>query len=304
MTDGGDVAFERLVLGSAQWGGPYGIANRTGAPDPETLRRILTLAGSRGCRWIDTARTYGASEAVIGQAVGAASRWRVMTKLDPGVADGVERPDEAVERTDRSVRSSLDALRVRSLDTLLLHRASHRTRCGGAIWEHLRSLQADAVIGRLGVSAYGPDEAFDAVEDPSVGVIQVPFSLFDQRARRSGLFETAARRDVVVVCRSIFLQGAGLLDGSDLPPGLSALAPYLEDVDSWSRERSSSRLATLVRFARDAAPGPVVIGLERPEQAGETMDAWSGPRLTESELSELSDLVPPLPVHVVDPSRW
>src|SRR5690606_21493334 len=51
----------RLTLGSAQWGMPYGIANRTGPPSRDELAELLRVARDAGIRAIDTARAYGES---------------------------------------------------------------------------------------------------------------------------------------------------------------------------------------------------------------------------------------------------
>ncbi len=55
----------KLVLGTAQFGMDYGIANVGGKPLKKEVFRILDLAWEKGVRRFDTAPGYG-SEALLG----------------------------------------------------------------------------------------------------------------------------------------------------------------------------------------------------------------------------------------------
>ena len=75
-----------LALGTVQWGLAYGIANRQGRPTPQEVGEILARARAAGVTTLDTARAYGDSEGVIGEFIGDAPDWRIVTKLDPAAA--------------------------------------------------------------------------------------------------------------------------------------------------------------------------------------------------------------------------
>ena len=66
----------RLVLGTAQLGTHYGIANRTGVPEPERAISIIEEAIHTGIREFDTDQAYGKSEAIPGTVL-----------AEPGVID-------------------------------------------------------------------------------------------------------------------------------------------------------------------------------------------------------------------------
>lgn len=61
----------KLVLGTVQFGLPYGIANQSGQVSRAEAKVILALARSAGIDTLDTAIAYGESETCLG-AVGAA----------------------------------------------------------------------------------------------------------------------------------------------------------------------------------------------------------------------------------------
>ena len=76
----GELMTDRVVLGTAQWGMEYGIANDFGQPPIDEVEAILETAGRSGIHLLETARAYGDSEEVIGQLVGADSNWNIITR--------------------------------------------------------------------------------------------------------------------------------------------------------------------------------------------------------------------------------
>ncbi|HEY6181395.1 MAG TPA: aldo/keto reductase, partial [Terriglobales bacterium] len=80
-------SHSELTLGTAQLGMKYGITNRTGKPARSVAVSLVRRAIGCGVMHLDTARGYGESEAVLGEALqGLQSSVEVITKLDPLVA--------------------------------------------------------------------------------------------------------------------------------------------------------------------------------------------------------------------------
>lgn len=286
----------RLALGTVQWGLRYGIANRAGRPDLAEVRAMLDLAAAAGVRTLDTARAYGASEAVIGEATGPDPAWEVMTKLGPDVRGA------AAARA--SLAASRAALRRDVLPAVLLHRAHQRAAASGAIWDVLLRERDAKRIGRLGVSAGSPDEAFAALADPDVDVVQVAASLLDQRLARAGFFARAASAGRTVVVRSVFLQGAAHLTPAELPSHLAALRPIVADVRAWCASAGLPPAAAYLAYAKKMGKVIVLLGCETAGQLGENLRLWDGPPVDGAELGRLAGAVPDLPEAVLNPARW
>ena len=78
----------RLVLGTAQLGLSYGIANKTGRPDQGVATAIVHEAWKNGIREFDTAQVYGDSEVVLGRALaelGISCEAKIITKIAPNL---------------------------------------------------------------------------------------------------------------------------------------------------------------------------------------------------------------------------
>lgn len=296
------ASADRIALGTVQWGLPYGVANRTGVPSDPELDVLLATARAAGLDTLDTARAYGNAEARVGSRLAAGERWRVVTKLDPGVAPDGAGAAEVRERVRASVETSLRTLGVPRLDTLLLHRPIHRTVAGGAAWAELRRLRDAGAIGTLGISAVDPDDALDALADPDVQALQVAASLLDRRLVDAGFFAAATGREVFV--RSVYVQGLAFLAPQTLPPGLAGLAPTLGALDAAAAGLGLARWHLFLAYARDVLPARPVLGFEAAAQLAEALGAWAHVPALSGTLEALVADLPALPAELVQPSRW
>lgn len=304
---------EKFVLGTVQLGVPYGIANSAGQPGIEEACTIVRTAIRSGVAELDTARAYGVSEAVLGQALrgGWRARARLLTKLDP-LSDC---PDGAPARTvesfvDASVFRSCRELGTDRVDTLMLHRAEHRTEWNGAAWQRLGQLRDEGVIGALGVSVQSPQQLAEVLDDPDVAHIQLPFNLLDGRwdALIPGIVSAKGRRQLVIHSRSALLQG--LLVSRDATHWERAGVAEPDVIWSWLDRtaqaggwQSGADLCLAFVRAQPWIDG-VVIGIETMDQLAANLAAFARPHMVEAECAALIRTRPPIADMVVDPARW
>lgn len=287
------------MLGTAQWGFDYGIANRTGRPGDNTLREILEIARARGVVWLDTAQGYGDSEQRIGY-LDPKAGMRISTKLSLDWEDGISDTADVRERIDQALESACARLKRESLDIVLLHRPEHRHTRGGAIWRALERAKEKGRIGAVGISALSPTDAIEALED-GVEVIQVASSLLDQRLCRQGFFQRARERGIRVFVRSVFLQGLAFLAPAAIPAALSPVASVLEKFGNLPSGVEPWHL--FLQWARTLPVEGVVIGAETAEQVRDLLDAWQRVELAERASLAAED-VPDLLTSILDPRRW
>lgn len=301
-----------FVLGGAQLGLAYGIANRNGMLSDEDALKLIGLALQSGVRCIDTARAYGRSEHRVGLALAAHGRnaFDVVTKLDPlSDVDAEASQATALEAACRSLSASLCNLADDRLGTLLLHRADHRSWWNGAVWEMLKRARDEGRIGRLGVSVQTPEEARLALGDPDVAHIQLPFNLLDTRWETAGVIGMlAARPEVVVHVRSVLLQG--LLSGrKDLRwPQIPDLSPQhlLSKLATLANELGSGDLLELsIRYARSQPwVHGIVVGIDSQVQLGEILEAFRTPPLDRAQCDVVARLRPEVPPSLLNPALW
>jgi spore coat polysaccharide biosynthesis protein SpsF len=300
-----------MTLGTAQLGMDYGAVNRTGKPSRSVAVTMTRHAIAHGVTSLDTARAYGESEEVLNQALSGAwgSRVEVITKLDPLES---LRPDasraEVRAAVDESVRRSCLALGVKSLQTVLLHRWSHRTDWQGAAWQHLLELREAGLIGVLGASVYHPDEALEALSDPDIRHLQIPFNVLDYRWRAYGIPRAAmGRPEVIVHSRSALLQGL-LTSGVEAWPDAFGydLACCVSQLRDWACRLDRKNVADLC-FAYVRSQdwiSSVVVGCETLDQVRDNLALFCLTKLSPEQCDELEHSVPRAPEDLLNPSRW
>lgn len=289
-------SIESIVLGTAQFGGTYGIANRLGMPDSGQVREIIELAYELGVRVLDTAAAYGSSEAVLGAC--GVNGWQVITKVPT-----LESYDDNVVGcvAYESVLRSLELLRVDSLKAVLLH--DYRDAVGERgrrILDALGPLMETGHIGRMGVSVYAPDN-MRSVDAVNYQVVQAPMNVFDQRVIISG---EAVRLNALggeLHVRSLFLQGLLLMRPIDRP---KILAPWLKQLNRFDlhvRESGLDPLEYCIGFvASQSLVECLVVGVETADQLYELIAAFSvGTQFNYAAQGLASD-----DLGLIDPREW
>jgi spore coat polysaccharide biosynthesis protein SpsF (cytidylyltransferase family)/aryl-alcohol dehydrogenase-like predicted oxidoreductase len=300
-----------LTLGTAQLGMEYGIANRSGKPSPEAAIKLIHAAIGYGVNSIDTARAYGEAEERVGESLkgGYAGKVRVITKLDPlEWLKGDQTPKSVMTAVDASVYRSCRNLGLRQLPVLLLHRWGHRYACQEMVWRRLLQLKADGVIQVLGASAQTPEEALEAIEEPEIGHIQLPFNILDWRWCKSGVDQALSqRKDLTVHVRSVFLQGILTSDLSIWPKvrDLDAvkLIKAIDDIgDDLGRENRADLCIAYVRAQQWV--DSLVIGMETIEQLEGNIKCFMNKPLTGAECKLVETKLGKVPVELLNPVFW
>lgn len=304
---------DRLVLGTAQLGLPYGIANTSGPPAQDQVNTLVRKAIENGVQYLDTARAYGDSEQVLGRALsgGWDSRVTIITKLSP-LHDCPTKASEVVVRAfvEQSVYKSCNTLGVKSLDVLMLHRAQHLFAWGGAAWKTLLNLKQCKLIGRLGVSAQTPEEALLALDFDDVAFIQLPFNILDHRWDDviKKITETRQNRSLTVHARSPLLQG--LLTTSSINLWENANCPNALEVIGWLRNQANvytngDVVALSLKYVSEQHwIDGIVIGVETNDQLLDNLLKVSAVNRTNGEINSMIEGRPHVSELTLNPAKW
>jgi len=298
----------RLVLDSAGWGPPPGLTPGHRTPTADELDAMLGRARDAGVGSIDTARAYGESEARIGRslhAVPSAEGWRVLTKLAHDVHEEGLGIAETLERVATSLSDSRIALGQDTLPVVLLPHFGQRHACGGKLWRNLLAEREAGRIGSLGVSAASPEEAWAALDDPDIEVLQVATSLLDLRLLRQDFFPRARELGRTVYVRNIFQEGLAQLAPETLPHFLTELRLPIQQIRSTADRLGVTPRALYLAFSREYLPGAhPIIACQTMAQLERLLRDWESPAIDVAKLSPLVDALPTLEADLLDPSCW
>jgi aryl-alcohol dehydrogenase-like predicted oxidoreductase len=255
----------KLGLGTVQFGQAYGVSNQRGQVPAAEAAAILARAAKTGIGLLDTAANYGEAETVL--AALDTAPFRIVTKT-VGLSHGL---DEVIARARQSART-LNA------DTLLVHAAGDLKGTDGEIyWNALMNLKDAGVFRRIGISTYVADDPAALAKRFKPDVMQLPFSLLDQRLLADGTLARLADMNVEIHARSLFLQGLLFLDPP--PENLKAAAPHLTHLRETVKDAGATPLSAALGFV--LARPEIAVGLVGVTSLGELdeiLDAVDQPR--------------------------
>jgi aryl-alcohol dehydrogenase-like predicted oxidoreductase len=299
-----DYRLSRLMLGTAQFGMPYGVANRTGQPTYDEVVAIVAAAVEGGVNCFDTAAAYGTSEEVLGRALhalGIADRVVVVTKVRP--LTGAELADRvlASRAIEQSVADSRRRLQLDCLPVVLFHReadATHR--------DVLQRLQAKGWLRFAGVSCDNrPGLATTFVAAGNTSALQLPANVLDRRHQSSGVFQEAASRGVALFVRSVYLQGLLLMAEHEIPPALCGVIPVRRHLAAIASAAGMHLAELAVRFmlAQEGVTC-VLAGVETVAQVRENVAIVARGPLPDDVLRAIDLETPELSETLVTPALW
>ncbi|MGC6424848.1 MAG: aldo/keto reductase [Lentimonas sp.] len=183
----------------------------------------LLYALEQGINFIDTARNYGESEAIVARTL---KEWKgqrpfIATKVKPRDITNwrfyVPLAEQFTPKSIReSVETSLSTLDVDCLDLIQLHQWyylwSHRPE-----WlETLKKLQTEGKVRYIGVSAqdHEHDAVLNLIENNTIDAVQLFMNAFESRPLVSAI-PLAEQRKVGVIARCIYDHSGSLATGGN-----------------------------------------------------------------------------------------
>ena len=90
--------FNKIAIGTAQFGLNYGVSNQNGKVDSDGIQSILNFAHDNNINTLDTAKGYGNSEKSIGDYLNVTKKnWNIITKLNSN-KDVIEQIQDSKEK--------------------------------------------------------------------------------------------------------------------------------------------------------------------------------------------------------------
>lgn len=285
--------MNKPVLGTAQLGQDYGIANRKGLLSKKKSFEILETAWNKNIRIFDTAPNYN-SEKIIGDFVRTHSLEKeitVLTKIPsiPNISDWEKFIHD-------SINNSILNLKCESIDVLFFHNAKDSVILSQYPDEFLDILK-QYPINKLGISVY---EEFEIDRFKNFNTfdiaVQFPFNILDRRFSNNSIKKDCR------YARSIFLQGVISSNerlNNKAPEGLKKLHKLLH---KFFQEHNISPIEYALGFiANSDSVDYYLVGVDSKEQLEEIMNIDLNNCHTDIEFEKLIQLIDKT---WLDPRKW
>lgn len=287
-----------MILGAAQLGMKYGVANDTGRLSKEEVFAILDTAREYGVCLIDTAEAYGDSESVIAD-------YLKMYPESFGVCTKISLQSEilSAESVVDAVKKRREALGVARLECIYLHRfedCKHAEIISGLLLS-----KENGLVDSIGVSIYFPEELHYIVENlaSEIDVVQLPLNILSLSDWEEDL-EAATRAGITLYARSVYLQGLLLMDAESSPVRKLGAEGYITRLCQLSDAAGvSKKMFCMGSVIGTYGIQDVVVGCDNLAQLLENLSL-------EREVCTHLDGMPKfaelehVPGYVTNPSRW
>jgi aryl-alcohol dehydrogenase-like predicted oxidoreductase len=209
--------LKKLAIGTAQFGMNYGIANKNGIVKSKDINAILDLAWKKGIHTLDTAKSYGNSEEIIGDYIDKVNNgpWNIITKLssrDKTVFD--------------QIQDSIDKLNIKPI-AVMAHSAD--LFLDSKFQRELIKAKNKNNVQKIGVSLYSEKDIDDIIHSALIpDVIQLPLNILDTRLYKRKVISQLFEIGIEIHVRSVFLQGLFYLPKNDLETNFGDAMPYID----------------------------------------------------------------------------
>lgn len=290
-----------LCLGTVQFGKNYGINNQDGQPPLAKSLDMLRYATEHGINLLDTAAAYDEAEMVVGCFLQQTQQdVHLISKLRPDCLEGNRCTIEDTIRNE--LKQTLEKLHVNSIYGYLLHNAEHLYM--DEVIAALKQLKKEGLIRHYGVSIYQIADGLAGIEKGCT-IIQVPFSVFDQRAKNQGLLEQAIKNGVEIHTRSAFLQGLLMMDTDRIPEYLKKIRPYVEKLNAICEKYGVEKKDLLIGFVKQTSGiSRLVFGVDNLVQLKEFVDIFNRVSIREQIMQELNDSFEKIEENLILPNKW
>ncbi len=280
----------KLALGSVQFGLNYGISNKTGVPDDESLIEILKVAKDSNITKIDTASAYGNAEKRIGQ---LARDFQIITKFSNV---------KSVDELNLSLGHSLQNLNAPNIYAYLAHHSNDIIN-NLDIWKGLIALKQDNKTQKIGYSLYEIEQleillSLNIIPD----IVQLPYSIFDRKFEP--FLPILKKHNTEIHIRSVFLQGLYFLDTKTLPNKLKPMATALNKLEDICSKYNLTKAQVAINYiAKNNAVDNIVIGVENAKQLAHNIALTNHSNILNEVYSEI-EAIEITDKKLLNPSNW
>lgn len=303
----------KFILGCAQLGLKYGINNHNQFSYTESLKLLEEILSSKTISFIDTAREYGRSEEVIGEALGLSKRnlsnkIKVMTKISPLQESNNNQNTSLFLKVKKSINKSFKELGLTEVYSISFHRYEDWLIQDKKIINYLLELKKNGNVEKIGVSISRPDQLKALMDCSFIDSIQLPYNFLDSRWDKAISENQSKIKSKEIIARSIFLQG--LIFSNDLnawkKANVNSPTECLEKIRDIKKKFKIDSIAELaIRYAISCKwLNGIVIGVDSYSQFNLNMKSFNKNKFSNKELDYINENRPKLSYKTLNPENW
>ena len=243
----------KIIIGSAQFGMDYGIANKIGKVNSKQIDAIIKLAKLYDINTFDTASSYGNSESRIGEYIkkNPSSNLKIITKIS-----GEDKPLRV------QINNAITKITIKPI-AILAH--SSALYVSPFFQDELMDIKKEY---KIGVSIYNKKELDQVLGSDNIpDIIQIPINILDTRLFRDGSLKRMKKMGVCIHARSVFLQGLFYLSENELNSRFPDVSSTISELKSIANNENISISELSLLWLKNLVEiDKIIIGVDSEEQ--------------------------------------
>ena len=250
--------YEKIIIGTAQFGMNYGIANKVGKISVNEMSNILTYAKTKGINTLDTAIGYGDCHSKLGNL--GIDELEIISKISHFGNDISQIKSNLLSQ----IKQSLKELRISCLNTILLHSPNDLLNQNKyEVYDGLISAKNSGFCKKIGVSGYCPNQIVNLTKEFKLDVVQLPFNVFNNEIVNDKNLNYLKSNGIELHVRSIFLQGLLLMESQERNPYFDNWKELFDKWELWLKQKKISKLEGCISYViQNKFIDKVVIGID------------------------------------------
>ena len=277
--------YSKIVIGSAQFDGKYGVANKSRINNHE-IKKLLNEAFAVGINKVDTAVTYGKVHSLL-------LKIPIISKFEVTSKDKII--EKKIYKFENSFLRVVKSFGKKNLKFFLIHNSNKFIQNSKKILKVTKKNKQ--LLNKIGISLYEPDE----IKKENVNYfknIQIPFNIIDKRWKNY-------LNKKNVYARSIYLQGIFFCDKKNIPPNIKKEVINLKKkllylVKKLGRVNLQDLLVNYVRYYNFEGN---IYGFDNTLQLRELLFFYNRPILKFNEIKIINNNLKSSK-KIIDPRKW
>lgn len=289
--------MKKIILGTAQFSGNYGITKKDGYLSQNEAHKILKTLIAKNLRHLDTSIDYKNSLKKIKSF--NFNNWQITTKMDPKNLDFSSENNLylSVENQIKLIKKNSS---IKTIKNLLIRNSNIiLTSKGKILFKVLKKIKKNKLIINFGYSIYSFKNLEKIIINFRPDLIQCPYNIFDRRIENTKIKNILKKKKIKVQVRSIFLQGVLLKKINELPKFFHRWKKIFINLENLIKINKLSALSLCFNFVNNNKDiDEIVIGVQNNKELKEILDIK-----LKRKISIRKELFKPS-LKLIDPTKW
>ena len=278
---------KKIVIGLAQFGLPYGVANKLKHDRKKQFSKVINFAQKKNIKFLHTSKYYGNANDLIQKK--KINSFTIYLKYKPEDILNIKNIDSF------NLKKIFDS---KSIILMLDGFENLNNDMASKVYQLISYLKKKNFIKKFGYSVYSFKNLKKICKIFRPDIVQFPYNILDRRLEKNNLISYLKTKKIEIHVRSIFLQGVLLQKISELPKYFLKWKKILNKFNNQMNKCNVSNLEGCINFVlRNKYIDKVLIGVDHVDQLKQILEVKKNKKIIFPQFVIKNQ-------ELINPSKW